>query len=172
MLQKISFDDILLLELHSKFSVSRDNITVNGFNLPEFFEVQVNNANDIEKINQSGLANEIQAYLSKLCAAVMEQNEIENAKKITEDDVLEYFKANPQSALLFDGLLVSHLRPIKESGNENILNDWGYYQRFKQIVNSIDDEGFCYRLCRKNDDKSYVFVKFNKKEIKEKEKKQ
>ena len=170
--QKISFDDILLLELHSKFSVSRDNITVNGFNLPEFFEVQVNNANDIEKINQSGLANEIQAYLSKLCAAVMEQNEIENAKKITEDDVLEYFKANPQSALLFDGLLVSHLRPIKESGNENILNDWGYYQRFKQIVNNIDDEGFCYRLCRKNDDKSYVFVKFNKKEIKEKEKKQ
>ena len=68
--------------------------------------------------------------------------------------MLEYFKANPQSALLFDGLLVSHLRPIKESGNENILNDWEYYQRFKQIVNSIDDEGFCYRLCRKNDDKS------------------
>ena len=53
-----------------------------------------------------------------------------------------------------------------------MINDWGYYQRFKQIVNNIDDEGFYYRLCRKNDDKSYVFVKFNKKEIKEKEKKQ
>lgn len=168
--QMLSYDDILVLELTTKFAYNRNDFTINSFSLPHPFIVQVKSINDIDKINRSGIAPQLQEYVSRLANSILEQDKVESAKKLTEDDILEYLSTNKQTAMMLDGLLVQHLRPLKETNKDYILSSWKYYQKFTELMKKhYENEETRYRLCRKNDDKSYVFAKFNKIDLEKKE---
>lgn len=163
--QMLGFDEILSVKLSTKFECELDEIVVDGFALPSPFVLVANSINDIEKLHHASIKAPLQEYLTKLTKAILDQVKTEDAKKITQEDILEYFKQNKQSAMLFDGLLTQHLRPL--SKNNDLINSWGYYKEFEKIISThYENDDTRFRLCRKNDDKSYVFMKFKKDDLK------
>ena len=163
--QMLGFDEILSVKLSTKFECELDEIVVDGFALLSPFVLVANSINDIKKLHHASIKAPLQEYLTKLTKAILDQVKTEDAKKITQEDILEYFKQNKQSAMLFDGLLTQHLRPL--SKNNDLINSWGYYKKFEKIISThYENDDTRFRLCRKNDDKSYVFMKFKKDDLK------
>ena len=168
----ISSDEIMLVWLSSRFKADKNKVNITEFfDLPRFFVVEAENETQASLLCEGENLAILRQFLPKLVSALKNQSKIEKAKHIKESDILEYFGSHYESAELFAGLMSQHLRPLGECGAD--ISSWKYYNEFcamlermrKEHSNSDSDDYWRYRLVRKNDDKSFAFAKFSKKQL-------
>jgi|GEM_PF-1301515 len=80
---------------------------------------------------------EVKDYLLKFIPRLQQQKEIEDKKKITELQVLEYFKEHKDLRIQFKQVLDKHLVYIK-SVRPDIVESWKYYQEFERMCEELD----------------------------------
>ena len=78
------------------------------------------------------LAQVCSAYLKAFVQAVWDKKEKENAKRLKEEAVLEYFKQKPFFRDKFEKILESHLAHLQQH-RPDIIKGWKYCQQFLEI---------------------------------------
>ena len=79
------------------------------------------------------IAEKMQEYLRLLKAKT---TSIE-ANKVTESQVLEYFKENPQIRKVYKGYFDKEFTHIKAK-RPDIVKSWKYYQEFERMCEELD----------------------------------
>ena len=78
------------------------------------------------------LARVCSAYLKAFVQAVFAKKDAENAKRLKEEAVLEYFRQKPFFAKKFHKILESHLEHLQKY-RPDIIKTWKYYAKFLEI---------------------------------------
>lgn len=162
--QVLDTSKALLIEIESKYSPKGDKIIASGFDLPDGFELRLNSKEDKEKIKEPEIFAKLNEFLPRLVNGIIRQIELEKEKYISEEDVLSYLASDYETAKRFAGLMSMYLRPLMSCDEgRQIINSWSFYARFsKAFEEASKDDETCYRLVRKNNDKNYIFMRFNK----------
>ena len=79
------------------------------------------------------LFNRTKIFVKELIENILEQEKIENSKKLTENDVLDYLRKDKKLRKKFKKVLdEEHLALIKER-RPDIVASWKYYQEFERM---------------------------------------
>lgn len=78
------------------------------------------------------LAQVCSAYLKAFVQAVFAKKDAENAKRLKEEAILEYFKQKPFFREKFKKILESHLAHLQQH-RPDIIKGWKYYTQFLEI---------------------------------------
>ncbi|MCX2716127.1 DUF2972 domain-containing protein [Helicobacter sp. MIT 21-1697] len=111
------------------------NLTPFLFNQDCFYQriIVCANKEDFEILKQDiNTLEEVKAYLLKFIQRLQEQKDIEDTKKITESQVLEYLREHKDLRIRFKHILDEHLAYIKKE-RPDIVESWKYYQEFERM---------------------------------------
>ncbi|MBZ7938905.1 DUF2972 domain-containing protein, partial [Campylobacter sp. W0014] len=92
---------------------------------------------DYEKIKKNNLVLMLQKYLIEFMEILEEKIELEKAKLLKEEDVLNYFKENKELRLKLKNILDKELVHIKKY-RPDIVASWKYYQEFEKMCEELD----------------------------------
>ncbi|MDE5925147.1 MAG: DUF2972 domain-containing protein [Helicobacter sp.] len=116
------------------------DITQDLFHQPYFYNgiIICIASKDWEILKQdSKTLQEVRSYLLKFIPRLQQQKEIEDKKKITELQVLDYLREHKDLRIQFKQVLDEHLAYIK-SVRPDIVESWKYYQEFEKMCAEID----------------------------------
>lgn len=116
------------------------DITQDLFHQPYFYNsiIICIASKDWEILKQdSKTLQEVRSYLLKFIPRLQQQKEIEDKKKITELQVLDYLREHKDLRMQFKQVLDEHLVYIK-SVRPDIVESWKYYQEFEKMCAEID----------------------------------
>ncbi len=86
------------------------------------------------------MLEEVKAYLLRLISRLQQQKEIENKKKLSESQVLEYLREHTYLRIKFKQILDEHLAYIKQE-RPDIVASWKYYQEFERMCAEMVSKG-------------------------------
>ncbi|AAP77564.1 hypothetical protein HH_0967 [Helicobacter hepaticus ATCC 51449] len=95
---------------------------------------------DILKKQDIKMLEEVKAYLLRLISRLQQQKEIENKKKLSESQVLEYLREHTYLRIKFKQILDEHLAYIKQE-RPDIVASWKYYQEFERMCGEMVSKG-------------------------------
>ncbi|TLD90509.1 DUF2972 domain-containing protein [Helicobacter sp. MIT 03-1614] len=95
---------------------------------------------DILKKQDIKMLEEVKAYLLRLISRLQQQKEIENKKKLSESQVLEYLREHTYLRIKFKQILDEHLAYIKQE-RPDIVASWKYYQEFERMCAEMVSKG-------------------------------
>ncbi len=95
---------------------------------------------DILKKQDTKMLEEVKAYLLRLISRLQQQKEIENKKKLSESQVLEYLREHTYLRIKFKQILDEHLAYIKQE-RPDIVASWKYYQEFERMCAEMVSKG-------------------------------
>ncbi|MCX2716271.1 DUF2972 domain-containing protein [Helicobacter sp. MIT 21-1697] len=111
------------------------NLTPFLFNQDCFYDriIVCANKKDFEILKQdTKILEEVKDYLLRFIQRLQEQKNIEDTKKITESQVLEYLREHKDLRIRFKHILDEHLAYIKKE-RPDIVESWKYYQEFERM---------------------------------------
>ena len=92
---------------------------------------------DLDKLRlDSEIYQRTKKYLQELIKEVMNQYNLENQKRLTEEDVLRFMRENQEAREKFKIILDKHLSLIKQM-RPDIVESWKYYQEFERMCKEL-----------------------------------
>ena len=128
---KVSVDEVDIWQHKNAFKHYQD-ITQFLFNQDNFYEriIVCIEKKDFEILKQdTKTCEEIKEYLLAFIPRLEEQRKIEESKRFSEKDILEYFKSHKDLCLEAKAVFEKHLAFLA-SVRPDIIESWKYYQEF------------------------------------------
>ncbi len=107
------------------------------FEIDSAFSVYLKDQNDAIKLFKGNLLRKLKIYLKALSQAILEQVKIENAKKFSENDVLNYFKTHKKQRQFMKWIMTQHLSVLK-AHKPDIVASFTHLASFDELCK--DDE--------------------------------
>lgn len=127
------------------------------FEIPAIFRILLEDSKNLKRAKDQQMLTKLRSYIKELCTCLQNQVKAQKEKKLSENDILEYFKDHEQERMIFYGLLKQHLR-VLDALRPDILASYEYYKKFLKLCEKDKNE---YRLIRQVD-KSYAYALFTK----------
>lgn len=135
---KIPVDEVDIWQHKNAFEHYQD-ITQFLFEKDSFYEriIVCIEKKDFEILKQDiKTCEQIKTYLLTFIPRLEEQRKIEESKKISEEQILQYLRTHKELALQAKAVFDRHLAFLK-SVRPDIIESWKYYQEFLQVCEEV-----------------------------------
>lgn len=157
----IDENENLLILIRDAFMDNDDFTDISElFEIPAIFRILLEDSKNLKRVKDQQMLAKLRPYIKELCACLQNQVKAQKQKKLSENDILEYFKDHKQERMIFYGLLKQHLR-VLDALRPDILASYEYYKKFLKLCQKDENE---YRLIRQAD-KSYAYALFTKEHL-------
>ena len=161
----IDENEFLPVFIHSVFMDNSAFVDISElFEISKLFCVLLSDTTDAMRAKDEKMLAKLRPYIKELCACLEKQSQIQKAKKLSENDILEYFKTHEQERMMFYGLLKQHLR-VLGALRPDILAGYKYYQQFLSLCEQDKDKNE-YRLI-KGANNRYIYALFSKERLRQ-----